>query len=860
MPSRTRSSFRRNSCLLGAALCSLAGGAYGADIDTAPRATPSDLVAPPTTPAPVNTPVVTPPADTSAPVAPAPAPTDLNAPGTDAKPGAPPAPSGAAPTNAAPGTPSGVETPLPGANAPGFVGDEDADPNTSVILENADSFEQTTAGKWTGKGNVRVKYKQYTLNSDQVDVDLDAGEAVFTKNAVLHAPNGETVSSGPDGSLRINLRKDTYTVLNAETSIAPQRLQVGVILPVLVYGGEINGRPGLIDARGSRFTTCDFLEPHYYFLAKQLYVIPGKRLVGKNVTLYRKKRKIITLPWFVVPLDRRLSRQTLFPVVGQTPDEGYFAKFAIGYALSTTLPGILKIDAMQKKGLGLGFDQNYGETSDLKHGAGLVSLYHLADRSTGQDNISGSLNHQQQFGTVLANITSQFQQNSYLVGGSQNRSLSSQFNLSRDVGNLSTAIRTSIDTSDYGVGSSINSSTAFDQTFRPTNSEQLHTLFTLSNNSDSYTGVAANKRSELDTDIEYAQQQKQFDFQILTSKFTQLQNSQVGSTFFGGLERLPEFRLATDATRLPSLSKFLPSTTRLDLSLGSFNEPTSSTSTQRISFGLDTGSSTLKLNDRNTLNYGGSFIQRFYGDNTAEYLLTGRGDYRLKIGRNSSTGFGYNYLRPYGFTPFQFDFSGNNNTANFNYSLQESKQFHLMIATGYDFNAAKETTFGPAAPWQSVSVQMIIQPDGHFQLRTSASYDQNSHRLLDLTNYFRVRGSEGLALDVNTRYAPSQHRFSAINAQLDLPFFRDKNEDAGWRLRAIGGYNGYQNSFDYQGLALTRSWHDWEGTLIYQDTQLGIRPGRTLTFNFRLKAFPAVQPFATGQLGEALDTGLGQIY
>ena len=625
MPSGTRSVLRRTSCILGAALCSLSV-AHAAEIDTTPRAAPSDLIAPAT--------ITPPPApNETAPAPPSLAPPDANTKDT---------PTG----TATPGPPA--ETPLPGADASGFVGDEDADPATSVVLENADSFEQTTAGKWTGKGNVRVKYKQYTLNSDQVDVDLDAGEALFTKNAVLHAPNGETVSSGPDGSLRINLRKNTYTVIGATTSIAPQTTQVGLILPILVYGGEINGRPGLIDARGSGFTTCDFLEPHYYFLVKQLYVIPGKRLVGKNVTLYRKKRKIITLPWFVVPLDRRLSRQTLFPVVGQTPDEGYFAKFAIGYALSTTLPGILKIDAMQKKGLGLGFDQNYGETSNLKRGTGLVSLYHLADKSTGQENYSGSLTHQQQFGTVVANIMSQFQQNSYFAGGGQNRALSSQFNLTRNVGNLSTALRTSLDSSDYGVGKSLNTSTAFDQTFRPTETEQLHTLFTLSNFSDSYTGSAASKRSQLDTNVEYSEQHKQFDFQMLTSKFTQLQNSQVGSTFFGGLERLPEFRLATDATRLPMLKQFLPSTTRLDFSLGSFNEPTSSTQTQRVSFGVDTGASTAKINARNTIDYGGSYIQRFYGDNTAEYLLTGRADYKLKIGSNSYTGLSYNYLRPYG--------------------------------------------------------------------------------------------------------------------------------------------------------------------------------------------------------------------
>ena len=83
-------------------------------------------------------------------------------------------------------------------------------------------------------------------------------------------------------------------------------------------------------------------------------------------------------------------------------------------------------------------------------------------------------------------------------------------------------------------------------------------------------------------------------------------------------------------------------------------------------------------------------------------------------------------------------------------------------------------------------------------------------------------------------------------------------EDAGYRLRAIGGYNGITSRFDYKGLALTRSWHDYEATVTYQDTPNGLRPGSTFTLNFRLKAFPAYEPFAIGQYGQALDTGVGE--
>jgi len=770
------------------------------------------------------------------------------------------------PATPLPSPAQGTATPLPGlADAP-FAGDMQADPATSVILDNADTFLQTEPGKWVGQGHVRVRYKGYVLTADRVDADLDAGETTFTGHVMLIAPGGDTVSGGPDGLLRLNLRQGTYTLAKARTTISTKALNavstVGIIQPVFVYGGTISSRPGLIDARGSSFTTCDFLDPHYSFRARQVYIIPGKRLVAKNVSLYKKDRRILTLPYFFVPLDQRFARQTLFPQVGDTPDEGLFIKFALGYAVAGSLPGILHIDEMQKKGTGLGFDQNYGDPNRPRQGSGLFSLYRLYDKSRGLENINGSLSHAQQFGTVVASLTSQLQQNSYFQGLSKSRSSNTNLNLIRNVGNLSSALRTTLSQNDYGVGSTQTLTSSFDQTFRPTASQQLETRFDFSQyDTPGGLGSKGSGRQSLDTNLDYSQRGKLFDLELLGVKHNQLTGG-AGVNTFGGVERLPELRFGTDAARLTALRSFLPQSTQMTLSLGDFLEPTSTQHTERMRFGLDLGSNTHNINARNSLDYGGSFTQGLYGDNTAQYVLNGRTGYRLRIGTASSLGVSYVYLRPYGYTPFQFDFTGYSNLSSLNYTYQETRQLNLTVATGYDFNRTRSMGGFGANPWQNVAFQSIYTPSALFRFRTTASYDLNHNSLLDLTSAVRVRGGQGLAFDLATRFAPMQHKFSNINGSVNLPFLRDPNpaEDAGYRLRAIGGYNGFTRRFDYQGLALTRSWHDYEGTLIYQNTPNGLRPGSTLTFNFRLKAFPAYEPFAVGQFGQSLDTGIGEVY
>jgi len=769
----------------------------------------------------------------------------------------PPSASPAQPVAPAILPPTNTETPLPGA---GGTDTEiaAADPDKSIILDNADTFEQTVAGKWTGRGHVRVRYQGYKLTGDQVDVDTDKGTATFSGNVHLIAPNGQTADAGPTGVLRVNLRRGTYTLTGARSVIQPEQTQLGLILPVYVFGGVIHGRPGLIDARGGRFTTCDFLEPHYAFGAREVYIIPGKRLVGRDVSFYRKNHRLFSIPYFFAPLDQRLARQTLFPTVGQTPDEGYFIKFAFGYALAASLPGILRVEELQKKGTGLGFDQTYGDTNRPTRGSGLFTVYHLYDQSRGVEDLNGSLNHTQRFGTILASLNTQFQQNSYYAGLSKSQSQNSSLSLTRNVGNLNTSLLTTLTQNSFGFGKSQTLTSSLDNTYTPSAASQLLTRFDYSQFlSPSFIGTGGDNRQELDSNLDYKNRGKVVDLELLAAKYTQL--SHTGSSqFFGGLERLPEVRLATDAARFSGLERFLPKSATMDLSLGEFNEPSSQTHTQRARFNLDLGTTTKTITRNSTLDLGGDFEQGFYGDNTAQYVLNGRSGYRLRIGRKSSFGATYTYLRPYGFTPFQFDFAGTTNLASINLSEQESRVFRLTVGTGYDFNRTHSQFGFRATPWQTVSAQALYTPAAFLRFRTTASYDLNNSRLLDLTNTLRIRGSDGLALDFSGRFSPMLHRYTTLNGSLNLPFFRDVSEDAGYRLRAIGGYDGITSRFDYKGLALTRSWHDFEASLIYQDSPNGLRPGSTFTFNFRLKAFPAYEPFATGQYGQSLDTGIGE--
>ena len=753
--------------------------------------------------------------------------------------------------------PTTQETLLPGST-PSPKGGPPLNPDD--VYYSADTTEETTQGTVIGRGNVQIGYKGYLLTGDEAELDTNRGMATFSGPVHLTGPTGQTADVGPGGRLRLNLNRGTYTLTGARSVIQPEQVQaqIGLIQPLYVYGGTVHGRPGFIDSRNGQFTTCDFPDPHYSFGAREAYIIPGRRLVGRNVSFYRKGHRVFSIPYLFLPLDQRLARQTIFPTVGQTPDEGYFIKFAFGYALAAALPGILRVEEFQKKGTGLGFDQSYGSSDRPTRGSGLFTFYSLHDKSRNADDINGSLNHVQRFGTINATLNTQYQQNSYFTGLSRSQSQNTTLALTRSVGSLSTSLTTTLNQNSFGFGQSQTLTSALVNTYQQSASSQLETRFDFSQfNSPGFSGLGGSSRQELASNLDYRNRGKLYDLEVLATKYTQLSTSSGSTRFLGGLERLPELRLATDAGRMPLL-RLLPKTTRMDLSLGAFNEPSSLTKSQRARFNLDLGTTTQKLTGRSTLDYGGSFQQGLYGDNTAQYVLNGLSAYRLRVGNKSTLGATYTYLRPYGYTPFQFDYTGNTNLAGLNLSLQESRAFQLAVGTGFDFNRTGSTPGYRATPFQTVSAQALFVPVSAVRFRTTLSYDLNNNRLLDLTNSLRVRGSDLLALDLSGRFSPMLHRYTTINGNVNLPFFRDRREDAGYRIRALAGYNGVTSRFDYKGLALTRSWHDYELNLTYLDTPNGLRPGSTFNLTFRLKAFPANEPFATGQYGQALDTGIGE--
>lgn len=712
-----------------------------------------------------------------------------------------------------------------------------------------------------GEGNVQLNYRGYKVTCERATYDRKTQTATFETNVVLD--NGSQVVYAD--AVTLSLRTSEFTAISGRTVVPPALIGANLQEPLIISGHEILRRGNVTTARDGFLTTCDFPYPHYKIGFHQAEIIQKKRVILRNAVFYRYDKPIFRIKYLALPISDRISYSYL-PLIGRSDEEGYFIKAALAYVGGTSLPqGILRLDLMQKKGVGIGVDQAYRFG---KSALGSFILYTLKDQNRNVNNLNLRLNHQQQIGTVRLGITSDLQNNSYNSISPESRTQISTITANRAVGPSTTSVTLNLGKNSFGTTSS-SSNTAYSiQQIETFGSSSNVTLRLTGANNQSDSGNSHNLRTEQLGDLQARGRAGIFDVALAANKnFLSRSTIQTGTAdpvandYFSGTERLPDLTLSTDSSRFGGILRSIP--TRVTFGLGQFVDGTPGTriSTDRALFDLNTTPRPFSLSPggRLSLQASGGFRQTIYTANAAQYVLTNQLQLTQKFSSIDSLNFTYGYLRPYGGEPigFRYDQTGSNNNLGANYTLNGGS-VKATLLTGYDIQRAWNNDLGPNVarnPWQNLSSQVAFRFSDIFQTRFTASYDWNHGKLLDATNRFRIRSHNGPSIDTSVRYDPNTRKFSQIVGSLQTPLF---SRDAAFI--AYAGYNGISRRYDYKNFSFTRSFHDYDFTLNYNDQPYGLRTQKGFTISFRLKAFPTFAQTAGGQYGTGLDIGSGPVF
>jgi len=541
--------------------------------------------------------------------------------------------------------------------------------------------------------------------------------------------------------------------------------------------------PETTEISGGSFTTCELEEPHYRIVAKEMIIYPKDKIIARNISWYEGKIKIVTLPYFLIFLDRK-TQQPILPKIGKNSADGWFVKTNFNYYIDEKSYGTLYIDWLEKKGIGTGVEHtleigganNSGETS--------LYLYQIKDKNSGNINLSGRIKYKQEFEKNLkTQVTINYSGSKAAGGEFLSNSLKSQFNLDKKGEKYNLKISGKYNFSGKEIEDlSINGNVTVKHNY--TFTDKLNSALTL-------VYIDKNPASQEVADLEFKPKWELkykgegYALNLTTAKRFDLDDENyTGENISKIIDRLPEFVFIKSAATFGDTKI----TYDIDASVGHFYEAATEEDNWRGKYIINV-KRPFDLGEYLTLTPSGIFRQDVYLTGEARYLVGGKVDLKATYESKISATLSYNYNKSVGPTPFNFDYIAPlTNTVKGKLTLKPSEKFKLDLSTNYNFVTEN---FG------NLVGKVEYKPKDDWKMNFSSSYNLNTKEWT-----------------------------KKINSTLDLQLSED------WRIK----YKGVVDLDDFKltnsVVGITRDLHCREFTINYKQAT------KSIWVEYYIKAFP----------------------
>jgi len=679
-------------------------------------------------------------------------------------------------------------------------------------------------------GNVEFVYHGYHVFADHVMWD----HTTHIGNLSGHARvlTGTTVIRGDQ--IIVDFDVKTYRAFTGEAQVAPNLIGGGIRDFLYVKGKESFGAEGEVRSYDGDLTTCNKERPHYDIEGDDVVIRPGRRAIFRRARIRLFGRTVLRLPFLSIPIDDRSYNNT--PEVGQSPDEGYYIKTRWGIPLKGRNELQVRADYMQLLGVGLGANYLYRQRTS----EGYIRAYGISGPGP---MVSLQTEHRQLFKWGTLTFDTDYENNNYLTSpGTTLFSTKLQLEMPRRNGTTRlTFTRSDQNSSGFGT---------VNQAIDISNQQQLNKKLSVTTDINYTTTSQKSTASKSDAEQVDVQLKVTDDLDKATADFAYQRAIPIGSTpnFYGGSDQTPVLTLTSDAQRLMGKSFAAAFPFKASVSIGEFQDFTGdhiSREAVDLTFQkYDTSKSRLHVD------YTGEFKQGFYSDDTAEYILNGGTNISYKLGADTAATLRYNYLRPYGYSPLPVDNTGQTNLATLDLSYRPVSSLLVGAQTGYDLTRLQMQT---GSPWQQLGVRSEWSPAKWFLLRSLETYD-TIDQVWSSVRFDLAYKPGATLLTVGSQYDGIRKVWSIVN------FYLANLKVGKTSLSANFSYNGYSNQFDSEQFNAIYDLHCAEAVFTYSQFNTGFRPGRTINFFIRIKAFPFDSGFGIGQRGQPLSYGTGSSY
>jgi len=628
------------------------------------------------------------------------------------------------------------------------------------------------------KDGVQLKYQNIEVKADYLKINLSTN--LFSASGkVYFLQDGSEISCE---EISYNWKTQKIIILQLKGEITGE----GIKGKVYYQGERMENFPETTEISGGSFTTCELEEPHYHIVAKKMTIYPKDKIIAHDISWYEGKIKIITLPYFLIFLDRK-TQQPILPKIGQNSKEGWFIKTSFNYFADEKSYGTLYIDWLEKKGIGTGIAYNLKIGDKNNPGDASIYLYQIKDKNTNRFTLTGNVRYKQSFeNNIKTQITLNYSGNKSPEEELFSNSLKSQFSIEKQSEKYNLKLTGKYNFSGKGIGLedlSINGDIKVNHNY--TFNDKLKSALTLVY-TDKNPASQETANLELKPKWQLKYKGEGYTLNLTTEKRFDLDaDNYTGENVSKIIDRLPEFVFNKTAAVIGDTKI----TYSINASVGHFYEMATEKDSWRGEYIFNL-KRPINLSKNLTLTPSGIFRQDVYLSGEARYLLGGK--LNLKASSDDkiiSTNLTYSYNKSEGPTPFNFDYiSPLTNTVSGKLTLKPSEKFKLDLSTNYNFITEN---FG------NLVAKVEYKPKDDWKMNFSSSYNLNSK-------------------EWNKK----------INSKLDLQVTDD------WRIK----YKGIVDLDDFKltnsVVGITRDLHCREFTINYKQAN------KSIWVEFYIKAFP----------------------
>ncbi|PCJ17894.1 MAG: hypothetical protein COB02_12570 [Candidatus Cloacimonadota bacterium] len=216
------------------------------------------------------------------------------------------------------------------------------------------------------KDQASIVGADFQIEADNLQYNLVTGDTYARGNVKLFKEEDVVRAD----SLKYNIRTQEGSMEDFKT----------ITLNTFISGQSAIMLPQKMKLSGAHATTCDHMHHHYHITAKEMILIPNKKLFLKKASFYLGNRKILTVPAYKFDLTGGRADAPLVIIPGYDQSRGIYTKIKWDYYFNEDFYGEVKVTPSSRQKVDY---EVSAEINDTKRSPSQVTISRNNDDFTG---------------------------------------------------------------------------------------------------------------------------------------------------------------------------------------------------------------------------------------------------------------------------------------------------------------------------------------------------------------------------------------------------------------------------------------------------------------------------------------------